>query len=355
METILVYRTGQLGDTICTIPAIQAIRENFGRCSLVLLTDVHPETTYPKAYEVLSEFGLIDAYLFYDPRHIFSPSQMIDLRRRISHLNCKQMVYLAPRQRSLVQRMRDFMFFMSCGIKKMYGLRLIRNSNLEAIGKHEVDRLMDVLRLENFRVPARPSLDLPVLEQVKTNIDKMWASLDLNHKTVVAVGSGSKMPVKRWDLDNYRLVGMNLIKRYEVQLIVLGGPEDAESADVLCKAWSPQGINLAGKTLYAESAEILRRCQLYVGNDSGAMHLAAAVGTPCVAIFSARDEVGAWYPYGKQHIVLRKEVECQGCMLTKCVEQNMKCIRNISVDEVIAACEKVLTSQRTENPLQALA
>ena len=247
------------------------------------------------------------------------------------------------------------MFFKSCGIKKLYGLRLFGNSNSDAIGKHEVERLMDILRLENFRVPARPSLNLPVLEEVKTNIDKMWKSLGLDHKTVVAVGSGSKMPVKRWDLDNYKVVGMNLIKRYGVQLIVLGGQEDAESADVLCKAWSPQGINLAGKTSYAESAEILRRCRLYVGNDSGAMHLAAAVGTPCVAIFSARDEVGAWYPYGNQHIVLRKEVECQGCMLTECVEHNMKCIKSISFDEVFAACEKNLISMGIHKRLNALA
>ena len=70
--------------------------------------------------------------------------------------------------------------------------------------------------------------------------------------------------------------------------------------------------------------------------------LAAAMGTPCVAIFSSRDLPGMWYPYGSQHTVLRREVECSGCMLNDCVKQKMKCIRAISVDEVHSACMKYL-------------
>ena len=355
METILVYRTGQLGDTICAIPAIRAVRENFKPCRIVLLSDIHPGTVYPKAHEVLSEFGLIDDYLLYDPSRISSPAAAFDLRRQIARRNIRRMVYLAPRHRSPAQRIRDFVFFKSCGIKKLHGLRLFRNSDSEEIGQHEVERLLGVLRLEKLDVPIRPSFSLPVLERVKSNIDELWVKLGLDQKTVIAVGSGSKMPVKRWDLNSYKMVGEILISRYGIHLLSLGGIEDAESAEVLCKAWNPEGVNLTGKTSYAESAEILRRCAMYLGNDSGAMHLAAAVGIPCVAIFSARDEVGAWHPYGENHIVLRKEVECQGCMLYECIEQNMICMRSISVDEVVAACEKVLISLGIGKQAKALA
>ena len=343
METVLVYRTGQLGDTICAIPAIQAVRKNLDPCRIVLLSDVHPGTVYPKAHEVLSEFGLIDDFILYNPNDIYIPSAALKMRQQIVQQNSRTLVYLAHRNRTLSQRLRDIIFFKSCGIKRLYGLRLFWNSfESHTLKNNEVDRLMDILRLENFTVPIEPDFALPISQTVRTKIEELWSNLGLNYKAVISIGPGAKWPVQRWDLGNFRIVGERLINSYGTHIIVIGGQEDAEAGETLVKVWGSTCTNMAGKTSFSESAEILRRSLLYLGNDSGPMHLAAAVETPCVAIFSARNPPGFWYPSGKQHTVLIKEVECQGCMLNECVDQNMKCIRNISVDEVFAACEKVL-------------
>jgi len=355
METILVYRTGQLGDTVCAIPAIQAIRENFKPCRIVLLADIHPGTTYPKAHEVLSEFRLIDDYILYNPNDIYIPSAALKMRRQIIQCKSKTLVYLGQRERTFLQRARDFIFLKSCGIKSLYGLRLYQNSSETPSVRNEVDRLLDVLRFEKLIVPIEPNFQIPISEAVISKIDQMWVNLGLNNKTVIAIGPGAKWPVQRWDLDNFRAVGERLTKKYGIHILILGGRVDMEAGGSLCKELGSKCIDLAGKTSYAESAEVLRRCLLYLGNDSGPMHLAAAVGTHCVAIFSARNPPGIWYPAGKQHTILIKEVECQGCMLTECIDQDMKCIRSISVDEVVAACEKVLVSQGIENPVQTLA
>jgi ADP-heptose:LPS heptosyltransferase len=72
------------------------------------------------------------------------------------------------------------------------------------------------------------------------------------------------------------------------------------------------------------------------------MHLAAAVGTPCVAIFSARAQPGMWYPYGVPSRVLRKAVECEGCGLVECIEKKNECLKLIEVDEVLSACGELL-------------
>jgi asparagine synthase (glutamine-hydrolysing) len=342
MESILVYRTGQLGDTVCAIPALKALRENFGPCKLVLLSDIHPGTAHPKAHEVLLEFGLIDDSLVYDPHNIFSPAMALSLRRQILQRHIRRAIYLAPRHRGPLQRLRDLLFFKSCGIKHLHGLQLFKNENRGFAGQHEAQRLLDVLRRESLTVPEEPSFNLTLPEEARQKIDQHWTGMGLDRKKVIAIGPGSKMPVKRWGVENYREVGTRLIERYSVHLLLLGGKDEEETAEELHNAWGNHCTNLTGKTSYAESGEILRRSAFYLGNDSGAMHLAAAVGTRCVAIFSARDAVGSWYPYGKQHIVLRKEVECQGCLLTECVEQKMKCIKNISVEEVLAACERFL-------------
>ncbi|HTK37882.1 MAG TPA: glycosyltransferase family 9 protein, partial [Pyrinomonadaceae bacterium] len=88
-------------------------------------------------------------------------------------------------------------------------------------------------------------------------------------------------------------------------------------------------------------AALLHKCTLYLGNDTGTMHLASAVGVPCVAIFSAADRAGQWEPFGNNNYVLRKRVECEGCGLDICCFQNM-CLDLISADEVYAACVGVL-------------
>jgi ADP-heptose:LPS heptosyltransferase len=99
---------------------------------------------------------------------------------------------------------------------------------------------------------------------------------------------------------------------------------------------------------------MLERCALYVGNDTGTMHLAASVGTPCVAIFSARDNPGKWEPTGPGHIVLRHEVPCAGCMLETCVDNDLECLKAISVDEVLAAIGGRLERTRTTPCLMSL-
>ncbi len=111
--------------------------------------------------------------------------------------------------------------------------------------------------------------------------------------------------------------------------------------DWLLTKWR-KGVNAAGKLTVRESAAALQQCHLYVGNDTGVMHLASAVETACVAIFSAQDWPGRWYPYGNKNVVLRKSLPCEGCMVRMCPKENIDCLKQISVTDVLKACEYLL-------------
>jgi ADP-heptose:LPS heptosyltransferase len=74
------------------------------------------------------------------------------------------------------------------------------------------------------------------------------------------------------------------------------------------------------------------------------MHLAAAVGTPCVAIFAARNIPRQWFPYGPAHRILYHRVECAGCGLETCIEQQKKCILSITPDEVLTAIHSAMNN-----------
>jgi ADP-heptose:LPS heptosyltransferase len=94
-------------------------------------------------------------------------------------------------------------------------------------------------------------------------------------------------------------------------------------------------VNLCGDLTPRESAAVFARAEIFVGHDSGPMHLAAAVQTPCVAIFSARNKPRVWFPYGRQHRVVYHRVECWGCELETCVVEKKRCMTSITVDEVV--------------------
>src|SRR6185436_8742560 len=158
-----------------------------------------------------------------------------------------------------------------------------------------------------------------------------------------AIAPGSKMPAKRWPAERFREAGERLLReRPGLALIVLGGGEDKALGEGLCRDWGPRAHNLAGALSVYESAAALERCRAYLGNDTGAMHLAALVGVPCIALFSARDHPGQWEPPGEGHTVLRHEIECAGCRLEVCTERGNECLRLIGVDEACAAVRRVL-------------
>jgi ADP-heptose:LPS heptosyltransferase len=151
------------------------------------------------------------------------------------------------------------------------------------------------------------------------------------------------MPAKEWPIDRYASVARWVLDTDpRAHVLVLGGVDDVEHGRRLCDATGTRTINAAGRLSVLATAHALARCDAYVGNDSGIMHLAAAAGVPCVAIFSARDNPGRWEPYGSGHVVLRTNPPCAGCMLQACVEQQMACLRAIETTAVIDALAQTL-------------
>jgi heptosyltransferase III len=158
-------------------------------------------------------------------------------------------------------------------------------------------------------------------------------------KILVGFGPGSKMQAKKWPIQRYYEVGKRLIKGYDVWPVIFGGHEDKVIGDELLTMWN-RGYNAAGQLGLREAAAGLSKCKLYIGNDTGTMHLAASVSTSCVAIFSARDLKGKWYPYGKGHMVFRKDVSCAGCQYETC--DHNTCLIEIHVEDVVETAESKL-------------
>jgi ADP-heptose:LPS heptosyltransferase len=149
-----------------------------------------------------------------------------------------------------------------------------------------------------------------------------------------------------WPEENYAELGERLIQELGLFPLLLGGTEDIARNERLIARWG-HGANSAGRLSVRQSAAALSECRFYVGNDTGTMHLAAAVGTPCVVAFSAQDWPGRWHPYGQHHTVLRRAVACAGCQLRDC-DQDLLCLKLIEVNEVYDACHRLIIDAQAD-------
>ena len=164
---------------------------------------------------------------------------------------------------------------------------------------------------------------------------------------IIAVSVGTKVQSKDWGRDNWRALLHRLATLYPKHALALcGAAEESEASEFAANGWREKSsspvVNLCGLLTPRESAAVFAHAPVFVGHDSGPMHLAAAVQTPCVAIFAARNKPRVWFPYGKQHRVLYHQTDCWGCGLETCIIERKKCLTSITVDEVVAEVRAIL-------------
>ena len=354
---ILIFRIGNLGDTIISLPALWAVRKAFPQSNITLLGNVNGQ--HVSALSVLPKSGLFDDWLTYptgDTEIATKPSLgLARLFLRLRRERFDLLVYLAPRARTARQVRRDKLFFRAAGIKNFIGDTgfipippKVESEPLPVV-EHEADHLLARLRLGGIDVPA-PNAGEMDLKLTESEIEKsrQWLIAHCGpaffEKRIVGIGVGSKWQSKIWMEERFAELGARLIGALNLFPVIFGGPEDHERGERLLQIWG-RGANAAGALNIRESAAALKFCRLYVGNDTGTMHLAAAVKTLCVGIFSSLDWRGRWYPYGTEHQVLREFVSCEGCLLFNCPNDNL-CLRKITVDDVFDACQKILQESK---------
>jgi len=363
---ILVYRIGQLGDTIVALPAMWAIKENFPDAKLTLLCDQHPHTNYILASGLLRDAGVFHDFLAYPVENTGTSSarRASELLKQLRERKFDTLVYLAPSARGPRRVQRDRWFFRAAGIRTFIGMtgfpRFQKRRGLTSLvtAPRESELLLLRLRESGLRVSLQhPRFDLGLSQREEADVAH-WLETQSEpdgHRRWIAVGPGSKMPAKRWPLDRYDEVVRDLIAGFDIWPVVFGGNEDREIGDGLIERWG-RGYNAAGALGIRAAGVALRRCELYLGNDTGTMHLAAAAGIRCVAIFSSRERPGLWYPAGADNRVFRSEIDCEGCGLKVCITRDIECLRRIDSRSVIAACIDLLSAAHpTEKTAQASA
>ncbi len=349
-KRVLIYRLGSLGDTLIALPAFHLVARAFPNAERRLLTNFPVNAKAPSAAAILESTNLIHGYIRYAVG-TRSPSELLALWWQLFRWRPQVLVYMGP-TRGVEAAQRDARFFRLCGIQRHIGVPLT-----EDMQQHRWDESQQALEPEAERLTR----NLAELGDAHLDSPESW-NLHLTdaeyarakqvlpttaNRPIIAVSVGTKVQSKDWGKENWRALMKQLATHYPDHALALAGAaEEIEASEFAADGWrensSSPVVNLCGLLTPRESAAVFAQARVFVGHDSGPMHLAAAVQTPCVAIFAARNKPRVWFPFGKQHRVLYHQTDCWGCGLETCIVERKKCLTSITVDEVLTEVRAIL-------------
>jgi heptosyltransferase-2 len=333
-KRILLIRTDRIGDVVLSTPVIKAVRDAYPSAYIAFMVR-------PYARDIVEGNPHLDEVIIYDKdgaHRSFFATFLFGLELRKKRFDTA--IILHPTNRTHIIA---FLAGIPTRIgldRKMPLLLTKRIKDKKFLGeKHELDYTLDILR--HIGIAAKDRVPyMPIKDASEDSIGKKLAAAGYNGSgPLMAVHPGASCPSKRWPAARFAQLIDRLKERYKFEAVIIAGPGDAKEVAELKKGLKSEVIDLSGKTSVGELAPLFRRCKIFISNDSGPVHIASAVGTPCVVIFG-RKQPGLspkrWGPTGKRDVVLHKDAGCKVCLAHNC-ENGFKCLKMISVDDVFDA------------------
>lgn len=287
IKNILVVRNDRFGEFLLNIPALRALKESFVNAKITVIIN-------PDLEELVKYIPYIDNTISWESKRHSLPEKF-KLIRLLKKSNFDMAIILNP------SKELNFCAYLSgiptrVGYNRKWGFLLTNKieDRKNLAEKHEVEYNLDLVAL----IGAKTSDKTPSLEM----------GAEIAKEDLIAIHPWTSDPLKQWPLERFAELAKKIKNEIKISPVIVGGKENLAAAK---KYFSnlENITDLTGKTSLKQLAELLKKARLLISGDSGPMHLAAAVGTPVVALFR-NDLPGKtarrWGPVGREHIILEK-------------------------------------------------
>ena len=331
VRRLLIRAVNWVGDAVMTTPAIGVIREHFPQAEITLLAN-------PLVAQLFTPHAWIDRVITFDRN---GAHRGITGRLRLAAMLRKEafdVVVVLPNS------------FDSALVPWLAGIpvRLGKNSDgrgLLLTGRycpnkqlhcgHEVEYYLDLVR--SFGISGQttsPRLTLTPAEELAAAARLAEHGI-LSGDFILGINPGAAYgSAKRWYPDRFAEVARRLADNWSAKVLIFGGPGETDIAAEIEQQLVGNCLNLAGATTVRELMALIRRCNFFITNDSGPMHIAAAFGVPLAAIFGSTDHTGT-APHTGKAVIVRKDVACAPCKLRECPTDH-QCMTAVTADDVVA-------------------
>jgi heptosyltransferase-2 len=348
IRKILIRGTNWIGDAVISIPAMREIRRIFPRAHISLLVR-------PWVREIYSSVEFVDEILEYDKTGIHRGwrgfhSLVSDLKGRgfdmaILLQNAFEAALIAwlariPNRIGYARDGRGPLLTGACKIDP--AVRRVHQA-------HYYLGILSAMGWLEQRLWERSDYPLPIQVKVR-DVDaaaaaEMLLSAGIDEReTLIGINPGAFYgAAKRWFPDRYAAVADTLAMQYKARVIVFGSQSDLRVAEEVAANMQYPPVMLTGRTTLGQLMALIKRCRLLITNDSGPMHLAAALDVPQIAIFGSTSEI-ATGPLSRNAVVIKKPVDCSPCFLREC-PTDFRCMKEVTATQVLEEARRVLDSE----------
>jgi len=337
INTILIRGTNWIGDVIMTLPAIAAVRETFPHAKVTVLAK-------PWVAEVYRICKNIDEVLIFQSPGIHHG--IVGKYRLARELQKKEFDAAILLQNAIeaaiitwLARIPIRVGYNSDGRGFLLTHSVVRTNEIRKV--HQINYYLEMLKSAGFRSSER-NLTLVLDNDYRAIADNILKKHHIGKNAItIGIAPGATYgPAKMWFPERFTAVADRLVNDFSARILLFGSNSDRKRAETVQQSSNNMFLNLAGNTSLKEAIALISRCDLFISNDSGLMHVAGALGIPLVAIFGSTNPVTT-SPVGKKSIVLYKNVPCSPCLKKTC-PTDFRCMDLITADEVYDKAKKLL-------------
>jgi heptosyltransferase-2 len=338
---IIIRAANWVGDAIMTTPVIRAVRKNYPLAHITVLAK-------PWVVPVYETNPHVDEVMVYENsgRHKMGIGTLRlagDIREKRFHLAVLMQNAFEAALLAFLARVPERLGY-NTDARSLLLNRCIKMDPALKKG-HLIDYYIAILTKAGLVEDGRD------LELHLDKDDKAWAGTLLEEKgvkesgkPVIGINPGATGgTAKRWFPERYAELARLLARKYDTRVLIFGGPADHDLGEKITAMVPGSCINMAGKTSLSRAFALIGACDLFVTNDSGLMHAAAALNVNQVAVIGSTDYI-ATAPANPNSIMVREEVDCSPCLKDDCPIDH-RCMDRIHVQVVADACEKLLNEE----------
>lgn len=330
VKKILVMRLDHLGDVIMTTPFLQALRGKFPHAEITVLLA-------PWSKEIPLDVSLVDRKIFYDPFWRSAggkPGDFFSIAGKLRKENFDITFNARPESKweALLSYLIGAPHRVGSGLEvgTFFYNHYILPGDWET--EHLAESTLKMLR-ETYGDFPPVSLRFPISEETRKSVDDLFEREGIKiPPPVVCIHPGVRVDLRNWDNQKFAGLADALPELYDCQVLLVGGPDDVENVRKIEDLTGTKPRSLAGMLSIQQLGEVIRRSGLFIGLESMAGHVAAAVGTPAVIIFSGINPPGRFSPYTDNKLIIQNEVPCSPCRAS-CDDR--RCITGIQVKDVL--------------------
>ena len=335
IEKILLIRLRRIGDVILTTPAVSVLRKAFPSAFISYLV----EDPYRE---------LVEGNPCLNKIHVLKRKQSLkDLLKSIRQIRKEKYdavidFHSGPRA-SLITLLSGARLKIGYRIKYrnfIYDIKLPRSSERGPI--HSVENHLNLVKALGIHVDSSFPVSIPEAQRKETEkVKKIIRENQIEGKRIITIHISAGNEVRDWGVNNWIQMTNLLAQQSEVKIVLIGADEDRNAEEEILKKSEAAILSLVGRLNLRELREVISHSSLFIGPDSGPMHIAASTSTPIVALFGPTLPAN-FAPWQANANLIEKSLDCRPCKQRTCIYDDFRCLKTIKPEEVYDACLRFL-------------